>query len=792
MNTPPPYPLPPEYKYRKLKPRDAIRLLKLSVGNADANDIDCELIETGIGPDQSEPYEAISWCWGKERWDKTIRIHQDGRPFSFKISPNLYSALKAFRRPDSPRTLWIDAICIDQENPYEKNHQVPMMAQIYGKATRVCVWLGDGDDKSKLALDFIKKDVLQLWDFDKLCEDTSNAPKWDALISLMNRPWFSRRWVVQEIVLAGQAMLQCGPEYIEWQEFADAVALFVEVETATHRLSEVMKKHPEFYHIPDFFGDVRSLGATLLVEATSNLFRKTKDGKREPLLSLEYLVSSLSVFDATEPRDTIFALLAIAKDTSPKAADEYESVSASPEIQQQLIAWGKRNIAIKAYPVDYERPFIEVFKDFMVFSIRKSDQTTALDILCRPWAPLIDDIDDKIIEKLPSWIPDVHGAAFAMIDRPPAGQSMFRKNADPLVGLPNTGQRDYRAAGSRVVNLSKLKFTKRKDFYSLYVEGFVLDKVGKVEEASRAGYIPFKWLAPGGWLKMSEPPPEEFWRTLVADRGPNGRNAPSFYTRACHESFKRTIWGEPVNTRQLIDEGRCTIVAEFLRRVQAVIWNRLLMRTGKGRLGLVHETTKEGDLICILYGCSVPVVLRKFDKTDAQIKEEQVEDELELEKLKREAVDKIQAAYLARLQRIRQKKLKKGKMHPYKVKVDWKRYWNYTRHIAVVALALYLKVWDQLAPESLKLAGFVSFAILLGIFPGVLVWQARRLRLTMGRNMPTWMKRTPKTTGLCQVRRSNDCYYQLIGPCYVHGMMNGEAIQFQNDNGVHPEVFDLR
>jgi 8-oxo-dGTP pyrophosphatase MutT (NUDIX family) len=342
------------------------------------------------------------------------------------------------------------------------------------------------------------------------------------------------------------------------------------------------------------------------------------------------------------------------------------------------------------------------------------------------------------------------------------------------------------------VNLSKLKFTKRKDFYSLYVEGFVLDKVGKVEEASRAGYIPFKWLAPGGWLKMSEPPPEEFWRTLVADRGPNGRNAPSFYTRACHESFKRTIWGEPVNTRQLIDEGRCTIVAEFLRRVQAVIWNRLLMRTGKGRLGLVHETTKEGDLICILYGCSVPVVLRKFDKTDAQIKEEQVEDELELEKLKREAVDKIQAAYLARLQRIRQKKLKKGKMHPYKVKVDWKRYWNYTRHIAVVALALYLKVWDQLAPESLKLAGFVSFAILLGIFPGVLVWQARRLRLTMGRNMPTWMKRTPKTTGLCQVRRSNDCYYQLIGPCYVHGMMNGEAIQFQNDNGVHPEVFDLR
>ena len=256
-------------------------------------------------------------------------------------------------------------------------------------------------------------------------------------------------------------------------------ALFVEVETATRRLSEVMKKDPQFYHIPDFFGDVRSLWATLLVEATSNLSRKTKDEKRELLLSIEYLVSSLSVFNATEPRDTIFGMLAIAKDTSPKATDQDESVSASPAIQQQLRAWGKRNIAIQTYPIDYKRPFIEVFKDFMVFSIRKSDQATALDILCGPWAPMIKDTDDRLVEKLPSWIPALDGAAFAMVDRPPAGQNMFRKNADPLVGLPNTGQRNYRAAGSRMATLSQLKFTKRKDFYSLYVEGFVLERLAK-------------------------------------------------------------------------------------------------------------------------------------------------------------------------------------------------------------------------------------------------------------------------------------------------------------------------
>jgi hypothetical protein len=331
-------------------------------------------------------------------------------------------------------------------------------------------------------------------------------------------------------------------QHIPWQDFADAVALFVEVKTATHRLSEVMKKDPTYYHIPDFFGDVRGLGATLLVEATSNLFRRTKNGKRAPLLSLEYLVSSLSVLEATNPRDTIFALLAISKDTSPKAADDVQSVSpASPAIQHQLRLWGKSKTAIQTYPVDYNRPIIEVYKDFVVFSIRKSDQVTALDILCRPWAPQIEQANDEPLQELPSWIPNLEDAAFAMHEHSTAGQRMHRKNADPLVGMPSTGQRNYRAAGSRAVSALALRFKKREKFYSMYAEGFILDKVGKVEEASRAGYVPSQWLAPGGWDDTNLPPPEEFWRTLVADRGPNGRNAPSFYTRACGESFKRTI-----------------------------------------------------------------------------------------------------------------------------------------------------------------------------------------------------------------------------------------------------------
>ena len=68
-----------------------------------------------------------------------------------------------------------------------------MMSEIYGKAEKVCVWLGDGDESSRVALKFIKKDVLQLQNFDDLCQSRAATEKWSALLDLMQRPWFSRR-----------------------------------------------------------------------------------------------------------------------------------------------------------------------------------------------------------------------------------------------------------------------------------------------------------------------------------------------------------------------------------------------------------------------------------------------------------------------------------------------------------------------------------------------------------------------------------------------------------------------
>ena len=628
------------YNYTPLTSQDSIRILKVRPARYESEDVDCELIETQlhvsspgntISDGKNDPYEAVSWCWGKEdpATYLPLRIHETttSNTSTFLVSPTLHIALRCLRYPDKMRSLWIDAICINQRCIAERNHQVSKMGLVYGEAKNVCIWLGDTDEDSRTALTFIRNQVLELWGFDRLCENLNMSEQWRSLIILMKRPWFSRRWVIQEIALAHSGTLYCGRDSIPWQDFADAISLFVEVESATHRLSEVMKKNVKFHHIPEFFADVPWLGAALLVDATSNLFRSSNLGKREPLSSLEYLVSKLSVFDASEPKDIIYALLAIAKDTTPKSKS-----SARSRIEASLETLGD-GLYSESYPVDYSLQVIDIYKNFVEFSIRRSDRTRALDIICRPWAPSLDrntsDIVNNVEENrdLPSWIPSLDEASHKMTSHPQIGIRMQRNNADILVGLPGFGQRNYNAAGTKEVNLSKIRFDKKSSYYSLSVEGFILDTIGKIQGSAALGNIPFKWLNAGGWKNVdSDDPPPEFWRTLVADRGPNGQNPPTYYPRALGLCFKmKGIRRGSLDTAELINDGQCSIVAEFLRRVQAVIWNRRLIRTGNGHLGLAHEEAEPDDYICILYGCSVPVILRRIQKSIAEIEEEQRE-----------------------------------------------------------------------------------------------------------------------------------------------------------------------
>ena len=153
--------------------------------------------------------------------------------------------------------------------------------------------------------------------------------------------------------------------------------------------------------------------------------------------------------------------------------------------------------------------------------------------------------------------------------------------------------------------------------YSLYVQGFELDVVEEVSDASQGGLIPKAWLEMAGWEEgYQDDPPDELWRTLVADRGRDNRNPPYYYARACKESVhKGGISSGSVNTTALINNERNSIVAEFCRRVHAVVWNRRMFKTTNNRLGLAFNVQK-GDKVCILYGCTVPVILSQQKKKE--------------------------------------------------------------------------------------------------------------------------------------------------------------------------------
>jgi hypothetical protein len=611
-----------------------------------------------------------------------------------------------------------------------------------------------------MALSFIKNEVLHLQSFDTLCDSKDASKKWIALLDLMQRPWFSRRWVVQELALARKPIIYCGNDRISWKKFAVAVELFVEVETATHRLSEVMKKDRQNQYIPSYFDYVSALGASLLVDATERLFRDWKKvevsqtktipyarvestidsdsdsedvdsedsdsstppstndthnipgdsrSRIQPLLSLEYLVSSLTIFDTTVPHDTIYALLAIAKDTTPRAVSA-RTVVTSRSAQEGLEVYTQR----KSYNVNYKLPYVDVCKDFIQFAIERSldgNASRALDVICRPWA-----IEERKLQKirearlkkqkkeqriemrekarkarrqnyrahqslpqseatssaaavrpesasleeaaasaeledigLPSWVPQLSNAPFAMDQRPgTSGPKMSRINADPLVGLPSSTHRNYSAAETKGVDVKALRFRKRpiaKQF-SMYVRGFQLDVITEVAEVARSGHIPIEWADLAEWEDAEGFPPDAFWRTLVANRGRDGKNPPVYYSRACEESFRKGgLQSGAIDTTALIEYERNSVVAQFCRRVQAVTWNRALVRTRSQKLGLVGKDVQKNDLVCILYGCSVPVVLRESPrKTEEEFK---IEMEQELADVKNTVAKKLQQ-YIAR------------------------------------------------------------------------------------------------------------------------------------------------
>jgi len=157
---------------------------------------------------------------------------------------------------------------------------------------------------------------------------------------------------------------------------------------------------------------------------------------------------------------------------------------------------------------------------------------------------------------------------------------------------------------------------------SLLIKGLIVHTIAPSELKSNAtsGTIPADWREAACWHDTlppeQNPPPESFWRTLVANRNTHGRKPPLYWRRACSEAFQEAPKEDDLETSLVLSGNPASSVREFLHRVQEVVWNRRLARitfkySGVATLCLVPKLTQPGDVIALLYGCNVPVVLHE-------------------------------------------------------------------------------------------------------------------------------------------------------------------------------------
>jgi len=228
----------PKYEYQTLTEPGRIRLLRYGQCDFDKKpSIEISLETFKI--DEAPPYLALSYCWGKKKANKDIVC--DGK--TIRVTTTLLEALEHLyprmnsNSEDSPKCLWIDQLCIDQCNPQEKNHQVALMGNIYSSAVRTVIWLGPDRGFAREAFDLVQQIFavveLEYPDhknradlpyrmFDGELHAQRGLPErsdgaWVALRALLNRPWFKRLWVLQEVVLSREdPSVVCGLEDCSW------------------------------------------------------------------------------------------------------------------------------------------------------------------------------------------------------------------------------------------------------------------------------------------------------------------------------------------------------------------------------------------------------------------------------------------------------------------------------------------------------------------------------------------------------------------------------------------------
>ncbi|KAJ4991777.1 ankyrin and HET domain-containing protein [Stagonosporopsis vannaccii] len=529
-----------------------IRLLHLSPSPNRRHNIVCHFSITSLSTGGEHcAYEALSYAWGEPLLDKSVQLGGN----QFAVTSNLLSILRAIRYADKSRIIWVDAICIDQHNVLERSHQVSRMNDIYSKASNVIVWLGEPRSDAALAFDFLQEfghpddECPTLRRAERNAEQTAMSVR-----SLLTRPWWMRIWTAQEWILAKSSTFQCGQHTL-----GGDVLL---------RCLDHFRRHVKSVNCCDM-----QLASDFLFQIGDSL---------QPMLALEsvkqsyaeqdfsYSLGFLRVRQATDPRDKVYGVLAL-------AAQRYVGL-------------------LKA---DYNLLVEKVYEQITVALIQRTGNLNVLSHVA-PNQPRNLDVPSFV----PDWTVEI-GKEYSS-DWTARFRYLCRYNACKgrpanFISAPGTIKVRGTIIDSVVTLVSRRLGSYRKT--RSYCNE-ILDDMYKIAKPNGDEY----------YYGQYQTRKEAFWLTMCGGIEDAGARKQGYISRRRLESYRCfETWEEwfrgPRTTYQTSDYQLRSITDS----IASVSKGRTFCTTRKGLMGWVPKLSRSGDVVAVLTGGRVPFILRPHD-----------------------------------------------------------------------------------------------------------------------------------------------------------------------------------
>jgi hypothetical protein len=572
-------------------------------------------------------YSALSYCWGDQSIQFPIRC--DGQVL--EIGRNLYTALNALRdrQTGGPRYFWTDAICINQNNDVEKNHQVLLMTEIYRKAVQVLVWLGEPESEIGPAVLAVQKFANALLTRPGASALTMTNQEWlmlgftsgeeirhqiRAFYKLLQRPWFGRVWVIQEYAMAKSVKFLCGAYEVDEAQMMNASAWLA------------------------------SSGAdvTMLDWGSNSLFilhgmkAELKAGLKSPTLTL---LANFRHRQSTLAVDKIYALHGLASDSGAGSDGLNIQVSYRKREDGEPRSGEPGNVR-------------EVYTSLAVGFLCR-DRSLEIVTLAGIYTPAMPpELREHLELNLPSWVPDwqVPDSTVSVqwlenkkprygTNAGPAPAYMFPFDAEPTefracgntmyVPTFTSNERELVVRGEVIDSISALGPTHR-DFKSMPQQWWAdqpLDiQMGQILRTmdQMCDWMDLAGAESGGQYFNGESMLDVFWQTMRCGHYPHG------YARERQEfmdwlsslrslmSLSRSLRSQPLlrpaaimaHNTYLVSTGASASSTSFIARTNIHTGNRAMFRTNRGIVGMTPDGSRIGDSVAIFEGGSVPFVIR--------------------------------------------------------------------------------------------------------------------------------------------------------------------------------------